>query len=316
MENIAIIITGQIRTFFSNNYFTDVLNRCIDNYNKILIICVINSNNQNDFISLKNYFSNFKIHELILINYSDEKYQNEYNIKMNDKYNNPKFLEIRNKYMNLNTDAHKEIYDPITCSNSIPIQFHQISTGIQKLIDYQNQTNINFDITFKTRFDIRYPNNFYPHIHKSDNIIDILSFNDINKNLLLNAMNKYNLETLDDLIDFNKNNVIKPHDCRIKNKDHLAFSFGGEYVSNYISLEYIKSGNKNILYSFGDFFEFGKTINMIYFNNLFNDFWIKEPNVDELYNHFYSPEIQIILFCLNNNLSILFYNNDSFLYVR
>jgi hypothetical protein len=37
MENLALLITGQLRTFLDNDEFTIVLNRCITTYNKILI---------------------------------------------------------------------------------------------------------------------------------------------------------------------------------------------------------------------------------------------------------------------------------------
>ena len=316
MENLSIIITGQLRTFFLNNNFTEVLKLCIHNYDKILIICVLNSNNQNDYLALERYFSNFKIHELILINYSDDKYQTDFITKMNYKYKNEKFLEIRQQYMELNTFAHNEIYDPIICSNSIRTQFHQISIGIAKLIEYINQTKINFEITFKTRFDIIYPNNFYPHMPKSTDIFDILAFNDVNKELIVNSMKINNLQTLDDLIIFNKQNQQILPECRITNKNNWPISFGGDYLSNYISLEYIKNNNKNIIYSFGTFFEFGETKNMLIFKKLFDDFWITEPICNQLLYHYYSPEVQIMLHCLYNNITILMYKNSSFLFVR
>jgi len=113
-SHLAILITGQVRTFFSNSYFTDVLNRCIQKYDKIIIICVLNSHLSTEFDSLRTYFSSFKLHEVILIDYTDPIYQAEYTHKMNEKYNSDSFIQIRDTYMNLNTSAHNEIPDPIT----------------------------------------------------------------------------------------------------------------------------------------------------------------------------------------------------------
>jgi hypothetical protein len=314
MPHLAIIMTGQIRTFFSNSYFTDVLNRCIQKYDKILVICVLNSSLSTDFDSLHAYFSSFKLHEVILINYTDQIYQDEYNRKMNQKYNSDVFIQIRNIYMNLNNSAHSEIFDPITCLDSIRFQFHQISIGIQKLIEYQNQNNIYFDITFKTRFDIMYPDDFYPHVPKGE-LIDILSFNDINKQLMVGTMQKYQLDTLWDLILFNKNNKVLLPNCRVSSYEHLPITFGGTYLYNYKSLEYILSGNTNIIYSFNDHFQFGETKNMIVFEKLFDEFWEIFSSYEHL-NHYFSPEVQIMVFCLHHNIPILFYFNHSFSYIR
>ena len=313
-KNLSIIITGQLRTFFSNNYFTNVLIKCIEKYNKILVICVLNSKNEKDFLDIQNYFKGFKIYELILINYSDDKYTNDFILKMNNKYTNPYYETIFEKYKQLNTQGFVEISDPKNTQNSIRTQFHQISIGFSTLKEYMAKSNFTCDITFKTRFDIIYPIDFYPHMPESSNLIDILSFNESNKTLIVNSMTKYNLHSIDDLILFNKQNTVKAPNCRIKNVDHWPISFGGEYVSNFISLEYIKNNNNNIIYSFGGFFEFGETKNMLIFEKLFDDFWIREPIDTNIYTHFYAPENQIINFCISNNIPILCYRD--YCYVR
>jgi hypothetical protein len=333
-QNLSILITGQVRTFFNNNEFTTVLNRCINYYSKILIICVVNSNDENEYKKLSKYFSQFtplnrepimgtdsnlrryNLFDVIFINYTDEIFKEEYKIKIEEKYNNPNFIKIREEYLKLNTSAHKEIPDPKTSENSIRIQFHQISIAVKKLIEYQNQNNISFDVTFKTRFDIKYPEYFFPHIPKSKDILDILSFNEYNKQLLVNSMKAHNLYTLDDLIHFNKSQLITLPDCRVMNNHHWDLAFGGDYQYNYLSLEYIKNGESNIVYSFGSFFEFGKTSSFLLFEKLFDNFWEIEPPTKELLYHYYAPESQIQIFCIYNKIPVLFYKNSSFLYIR
>lgn len=309
MLNLAILITGQIRDFFSNNYFTEVLERCIEKYDKVLVICVLNPSSEDDDELLKKYFSNYKIFELLIIDFSNKIYKNDYSTKMKIKYNNKIFDIIYDKYKNLNTQGFVEIPDPKTTKNNIILQFYQLYIGMSTLRQYQEDKNINFDITWRTRFDLFYPNDFYPHLPKSDDIFDILCFNQKNKKLLLEVMNKYCMKSIDDIITYNKENVVRPPHCRILNKDHWYISFGSEYVSNYKSLEYIKSGNYNIIYSFGHQFEFGETKNMLIFEKLFDYFWINEPIDPNIYTHYYAPENQIMQFCLDNNLPILCYRD-------
>jgi hypothetical protein len=220
--------------------------------------------------------------------------------------------------MELNTNAHKEILDPINCSNSIRIQFHQISIGVKKILEYQTTKNIQFDILFKTRFDVKYPDNFYPYIPDSHDIINLITFNNNNKELAVKSMNNNNISTMDELIEFNKSNKITLPNCLIQDLTHWDISFGGGYNYNYISLELIKNGNLDIVYSFSQFFEFGKLSAFSIFENLFDNFWIIEPQTEYLLYHYYSPEVQIQNFCIANNIPILFYQNSSnrVLYIR
>jgi len=307
MENLALLITGQLRTFLDNDEFTIVLNRCITTYNKILIIFVLNSDDNTEYELLTTYFSQFNLLDVILINYTDDKFKLEMETTMNNKYDSEIYNTIFSKYKILNTQGFQEIPEPKTTQNSIKIIFHQLSIAVKKLIEYQIQNNINFDVTFQTRSDIKYPENFFPHIPKSNDILDILSFNEENKQLLMNSMKEYNLHTLDDLINFNKANPIRPPNCRIQDKHHWNLSFGHEYVANYQSLEYIKNGNSNIIYSFGTSFTFGKTCNFVLLENLFEYFWMNEPINSNIYCHYYAPETQFIQFCTDNNLAILCY---------
>jgi hypothetical protein len=69
---------------------------------------------------------------------------------------------------------------------------------------------------------------------------------------------------------------------------------------NYESLENIKNhGIQNILYSFNDYFYFAKTDVFFKLNNLFDDCCFYHPNNPDLYNHYFCPESQFIIFCLN-----------------
>jgi len=311
MNSLAILISGQLRTFIEDDEFTIVLNRCIEQYRKILIICVLNSNNETDFEQLKTYFSNFNIFDIIIVDYTKNEFQDEFNQVINNKYEHPKFIELRNRYMNLNTDAHNELPDPIEFKFwGIGNQFHQYSIALKTLADYQNKNNIKFDITFKTRFDLRYPLNFFPYLPtKTNNIIDFLSFNDINKTQIFNSMNQYNLNTLDDLINFNKYNNITLPNCRIE-YDKSGLSFGGEFFYNYIALELIKESNLDIIYSFGQFAEIGQTNIMLKFEKIFNDFYTIDPPDDKLFIHFCCAEIQMLIYALNYNIPLLVFRKE------
>jgi hypothetical protein len=320
MDNLVIILTGQIRTFFNNNNFTNVLNLCITKYSKILIICVLNSDNLDDITRLESYFLLFKIHDFVIINYN-ETYKKNLEQIVKNKINDSRFLYIKEKYLSIdipNVDGIKNDINRLSGNlfNQFN-QYYQLNIGITELLKYQVKYNIIFNITMRTRFDIKYPDNFYPHMPKTQNIIDIITFNNFNKKKLLKSMKKFNLFNITDIINFNKIKKIIPN-WRIINPYEYYLSMGGDYFYNYISLQniYEKNDFDNILYSFGDFFYFANTNTFIKLKNLLYDSWLIDTNNDELFIRFFAPELQAIYFCHNNNINILFYKNDSFLYVR
>jgi len=307
MVNLSIIITGQIRTFFNNEDFTNMLKLSLSTYENILIICVVNTRPDQECCHLlKEYFNKFELLEVVIIDYRD--YKKEYEDMVNLKLNNAEFIKIKNHFFSLDNVRHTTFNGSITTTL---IQFHQITIGIKKLIEYKEKNNINFDITMKTRFDIRYPENFCPILPSNDDIFDRISFNKINKELLMNEMKNNNLYTIEDLILFNKNNKIL-NDYRITAKNHNILSFGSEFLYNYNSLEKINNGNNDIIYSFNVFFDISKTETYIKLKDLFNKAYLHSPINPELWYRFYATETEMINYCLNNNINILVYWNNSF----
>lgn len=222
-------------------------------YNKILIICVLNEINNNDNKKLKDYLYNISNIEFVILLFSD--YKKNYESKIKNKINNFTYIELKKKYLSSYKESHKLIYNPDNYYNSL-IQLYQVVIGINFLINYINYYNIYFDVICKTRFDAKYYDDFYPHIIKSKNILDILSFNEQNKILIKKYMINYNIKNIDDLIEFNKINKLSDPYSHIKD-EHFALSFGGMVCYNYNSLENIKNNNfKNILYSFDDYYYF------------------------------------------------------------
>lgn len=306
--NLAVIITGKMSMIFTEtNYFSKMFNNTANNYKNILFICVVNTDDQILFLNLNNYLKNLNH---IIIKYND--YKHEFDLIINTKYDDINYKKIFEKYKYNNSYATNEIKDPKDKLNMI-IQYHQLQIGLNNLIEYENKNNIKYDIIMKTRFDIRYPDFFYPHIPS-----DILHFNNLNKNIIQNSMKNLNLTNINDLIEFNKNNKMNLPDCRIYDSDIVNITFGGSYFHNSKNLEKIKNGCKNFIYLFNDYFYFGKRELMLKLYNIFNESLLMEPLDDniELYNHIYSPESQMIIYCIKKDINFLMYKNDTFSIIR
>ncbi len=305
MENIAFIVTGQLRTFFAHDDFLKMINLSKTKYANIFVVCVLNPVNEKDNIEL-NIFLNINNISNIIIDYSS--YKNDYENEYNKKCQNKKMKEMIETYFSNQKHAHRGIPDPkLYSANCTFIQYYQLQLGIKELQKYINETNTHFDIICKTRFDCKYPFDFYPHIPQYDNILNTISFNEYNFNIIQKKMDSYNLCTFEDLILFNKKNRLLPPYGHISS-NHGGLSTGGMVCYNYESLENIKNhGIQNILYSFNDYFYFAKTDVFFKLNNLFDDCCFYHPNNPDLYNHYFCPESQFIIFCLNNKIDIIMY---------
>ena len=51
---------------------------------------------------------------------------------------------------------------------------------------------------------------------------------------------------------------------------------------------------------------------------MFNESLLIEPDIDneELYNHLYSPESQLLIYCYKKDINILMYYNNSYSIIR
>lgn len=305
--NLAFIITGKLSVFFHTKNFSNMVNNTFANYKNILFICVANTNDNIDYINLKMFFNNTNN---IIINYTT--YQNEFNEILKAKQLDNNYIKLKEQYKNQSSHALNEIKDPKDYL-SAQIQFHQLQVGLKALKEYEANNNIKYDFICKTRFDINYPENFYPHIPT-----DKLFFNNLNKIIIEKSMNNLNLKNIDDLIEFNKKNKIILPDCRINNQDEKNVSFGGSYSHNFKNLEKLKNGCNDFIYSFNDYFYFGKADMVLKLYDMFNESLLIEPDIDneELYNHLYSPESQLLIYCYKKDINILMYYNNSYSIIR
>lgn len=305
MPNLAIIVTGQIRTFFDNDSFSNMISLSKTYYINIIVICILNSNIPSDYKDIELYFNKLDIQHVI-INYTQ--YRDVYNLELNRKFNDSRYLFFKDTYFSSGKDAHRGLSDPDNyCKTSSCIQQHQVKIGIECLNKYSINNSINFDIIMKTRFDSKYPYDFCPHIPSDTTMINTLSFNQHNKDILINSMKQYGIKDIDGLIDFNtRTRLILPKGHI--DHSHRGLSFGGMVCYNYKSLINIKEeGIENILYSFNDYYYFAKKKTFFKLFNWFDDSSLFECANPDLYNHYFCPESQLIIFCLNNNINILMY---------
>uniref|UniRef100_A0A6C0I0W1 Uncharacterized protein n=1 Tax=viral metagenome TaxID=1070528 RepID=A0A6C0I0W1_9ZZZZ len=307
MENLAIIITGQLRTFFTNanNDFLKMIKLSKMKYANIFVICVINPSKESDISELYTFLNNHNISNRI-IDYS--LYKNEYDEKCIRKFNDPKMEEMIKLYWSSPKRAHIGISNPKQYSyNSTLIQYHQLQIGIRTLKKYIDESNISFDTICKTRFDCKYPTDFCPYIENKNNIIDTIAFNENNVNIIKQNMDQYGINTIDDLILFNKKTRLKLPHGHIP-YEHHALALGGMACYNYESLENVRrNGIENILYSFNDYFYFAKTDIFLKLEKILDDSCLITCNNPDLYNHYFCPESQFIIFCLYNKIDIIMY---------
>jgi len=305
--NLCIIITGQLRSFFNKTekYFLEMYNLSKANYNNILIIVVISGNYNLD--ELENYFKKLKINYLIIdYNFYIDDFKNNLNKKVNDS----NFIKLKNNYINnpKYDVARKYIDEPIHNNHwfkSGNIQFHQLNIGINQLLKFEKKNNINYDVIMKTRFDMIYWKNFYPHLPEL-NMTEKLLLSDKNIELYNHTSNKYNINSFEELINFLKQQqVIIPNLCIPK--EHANISFGSNLYYNYKSIENIINGSNNILYANHDCYYFAKRSVFLKLINLYNDAFLKETNLD--LKMFYNPESQFVIFCDNNSIDLLIYQN-------
>lgn len=294
MENIAFIITGQLRTFFDNNDFINMINLTKTKYKLVHCIFILNPTSKNDVNQL-NIFLNINSISHCIIDFST--LESEFKEKCKKKCEDPKMQKMVKIYYSTPKHAHQGISNPYEYSyNSTFIQYYQLYIGIKELQTYINSSGTKFDVVCKTRFDCKYPASFYPNIN----------------NKLYNTITQKVDENIDELIEFNKTHRLPLPFGHIPEM-HAELSFGGRVCYNYTSLQNIKNnGFSNILYSFNDYFYFGNKCTFLKLLNLFDDCCFYEPKNPDLYNHYFCPESQFINYCLNNNIDIIMYSECLF----
>lgn len=303
--NLCIIITGLVRTFFDKGLesFNKMLNISLEKYTKIHIILVISGDY--DKVQIENFILQTKLKkiDIELCEYN----MDEINEIHNSKMNNDKYLKLKETYLSENNVAKNEIYDVDKYIETISHQFYQLSKGIEKMKEYEKRNNILFGVCMRTRFDVEYPNNFYPLIHENDApLLDKIFLNKENADFFLTISND-----IDRFIHFLKNQKIILPSCRTP---HYKFSFGGSYLNNYLSLENIKAGSNNILYMYNDHVIFGSREQFVKLKQFVFECGIMETPLN--INHFFAAEAQLLIFCFNNNINPIMYLHDCYTILR
>ena len=313
-KNCSIIVTGQIREFKSNQqYLLNMLLLSKKQYSNLLIIFVLNTSDVNDINIIKQFCDNNNLNNII-IQYGLNTYKNDFKNKNSQKILNHKYQNIKHNYLNLNNNAKKEIINIDEYLFKSSVQYHQLKVGINELLQYEKNNNILFDVIMRTRFDVYYQELFYPKVYDiNDELYYKIFYNNINLDLAYKTCNKLNINTVNQLCSFlSKQKINLPND-RI-NFDLINVSLGGWNYYNSQSLNNIINGNNDILYSFNDFFYFGKRDVFIKLCSLFDDCFLLDNGDDLNIHNIYAPESQLIMFCAKNNIQILMYDENTKIY--
>jgi hypothetical protein len=300
-STLGIIITGQIRTFFSKggaNELLKVINKSKSVYSRIVLIMVISGDYKSYLLS--ELFKNISDLYLLIINYNEyEDHMLEYVEKLK---NNSSFIKICQAYLNSSNYAKKEISDPSVYIIGVMRQLYQVRIGIDSINQYERNNKIKFNVIMKTRFDIAYPEDFYPHI-PGGSLIDKISFNGMGI-----SFNTHNIEEY--IIWLKQQQIILPN-CRVS--CDFSKSFGGAYMYNYQSLENISKGDDNILYCFNDHFFFSKRevfVKLYDFINIYGT--VYNNNIQ----HTFAAEAQLLIACFHVNISPLMFLPNTYSIIR
>jgi hypothetical protein len=281
-----------------------MLNKCKEQYN--LFVIVVLSSGEEEF--LHHYLDSHNI-SFMIINYNSNIYQHELKQIHQRKIFQPKYVQIKRNYLKSNNDAKQEIYNVDFDVERFSRQFHQLQIGLETMQELENQHQIKFDMVMKTRFDVYYPPDFYPHgFDSSESVERKLLFNDTNLDLFQQTIKKYNIHNIPECLEFIKQQFIQLPKARI-NFDMINMTFGGWNFYNSIAVENIMNGSNNVLYAFNDFFYFARRDVFIKLKDLFKDCFQMDPiwNI----HHIYAPESQLIMYCLKHKIDILMYDDGS-----
>ena len=318
MTTLSIILTGQIRTFFTKNVcisFKQLINQSKLHYSFIYVICIVTDLTPSTKIELETFLSDLSISFMIdeynkyipeLHKINQERLLNTHFIKMAEIYNstNGEIQKIMSPTHHYNNRYFCR--EPFAGLNRI---YHQLEKAIIQLLEYEKTNNMEFDMCMKLRFDTNIIDpTFYPHMPSGDTI-DKLTFNKYIRNKLQYTMSELGITTLEEYSKFLKNNPIKVPDYLSKYSESC---FGLYFLNNYISIENILNGSEDIIYSFVDQLSFSKRNIFIKLIHFFRDYGTIESDLNQHgLQAFFCPEGQMMIYCFNNGITPLVYTHHS-----
>jgi len=325
MSSICIIVTGQLRKFFSSDMlysFKRLINNCKKVYSTIYIICIINEATESEISKLNNYLNSLSV--LFYIDEYDKnsKYINIFKEINKSRLSDPAFIKMSEIYNKAKGEIQKimtttihTIYDTNHGPFGFHLQWHQLEIGINHLLEYEQKNNIIFDMGVRMRFDTSIVDrDFYPYMPEND-LLKQITFNNKIETQLKTKMNELGISTIDQYIQFMKDNQITfPKYI----SDYPDTSFGCYFFNNYVSLENIKNcKEKNILYCFVDHLIFGKRDTFIKLKDFFKKIGTYESNLNQKgMQAFFSSECQLLNFGFNNDINLLIYTCHSMFILR
>jgi len=301
--SLAIIVTGQLRTFLTkggSNELLKIIRKSKTTYSLVVIIMVVSGIYNNELL-----LEVFKDITGIYVEIIDYNYHEKNMLDHVEKLqHNNSFINICQTYLNTQNSAKNEVPYPHTYIKNSMRQLYQIRIGIESIINYETRHDINFDVIMRTRFDIAYPTDFYPNI-PTGSLIDKISFNEMGI-----QFSQKHMSIQEYIIWLKKQNIRLPN-CRVS--CNWGDSFGGAYLYNYMSLENICNGDDNILYCFNDHFFFSKRevfLKLYDFINIYGT--VSNNNI----KHIFAEEAQLLIACLHVNINPLMFLPNTYSIIR
>jgi hypothetical protein len=316
MASLAILLTGQIRTFFTKQVYVS-FQRMIEtskkHYASIYVFCIVSDLSMSDRNQLESFLSGLSL-GFTIDDYN--KYIPELHQVNQERLLNPTFITMADIYNSTNGEIQK-IMSPTHHSNYYCTEpfaglnriYHQLEKAILLLLEYETSNMMRFDMCMKLRFDTRIIDPaFYPHIPTGD-MLDRITFNTSIRNTLQETMKKLGITTLKEYAQFMKDHPIQIPQYISK---YSESSFGSYFLNNYISIQNILNGSEDIIYTFVDHLTFARRDVFVKLQHIFRDYAVISSDLNQRgMQAFFCPEVQMLVYCFHNGITPLMYTHHS-----
>lgn len=174
-QALAILIAGQVRTFFSNpcqESFLQMLSRSKKRYSTVVLFFVINEST-----------------------YTKEQF--DFGLPFEwSMYEEQTFVPTLHfkrlvRFCNTENGCPEEMFYRQTA-----LQMHQFKQGLQMIRAYENKNDVKFDIVMRSRFDLVYPEDFVPNFDLGDgkNMAFMFPHSETQRRLFIKACAERNLD--------------------------------------------------------------------------------------------------------------------------
>uniref|UniRef100_A0A6C0HJX3 Uncharacterized protein n=1 Tax=viral metagenome TaxID=1070528 RepID=A0A6C0HJX3_9ZZZZ len=308
-ERFAVIVTGQLRSFFRSDVqpqFINFIERMKGKYDTHIFFIINDEHMPN--VTFEYGCPHTVVHSYIKS--AERSHAMFSDIKKTEAYK--RIIEVHNN----SGDLQHEIpsVDKNFLNQSL-LQVSQIQLGLDKIRECEEHTSTTFDYIMRTRFDAIYPDGFLPYGYSAKHTFSEYYFQHSlsQRSLYENYCKRYNL----DPSKYHVQGVSDDGMHRLRVHNYLRnINFGADYFLH----RNIPSASElnNTVWMYNDHILFARRDVFMNFNDWVSMFQIDFTDICEKNNirHTIALEAQIIAFFLSKNIPFVMYLDDSWALTR